>query len=88
LKVSREEEPPVNSENAFAGLLALGTIVFFVVAWLDNEPDLEPVEKYDSSLLALWPHTGPRTWPPPGRRFDFDALEDLAGTFGRVPTLP
>jgi hypothetical protein len=86
LKVSRVGEPPVTSENAFAGLLAVGTVVFYVVSWLENVPNFEPVEKYRDSLLAVWPYSRPRTWPPPGPRFDLAALDELAETFGRVPT--
>ncbi len=88
LKVSRDAEPPVRSENAFAGLLALGTIVFYVVSWLENVPNVEPVEKYSDSLLAIWPYSGPKTWPPAGRRFDLAGLDELANTFGSAPAHP
>jgi hypothetical protein len=86
LKISRRDEPRVRTENAFAGLLALGHVVFYVVSWIDNPPSVEPVQRYSDSLLELWPYSGPKAWPPRGLRLDEDALDDLAETFGRVPT--
>lgn len=86
LKISNIGEPRVTAENAFAGLLALGHVVFYVVAWMGNVPNVEPIEKYRNSLLPIWTYVGPQAWPPRGPAFDEQSLDRLAETFGSVPT--
>jgi hypothetical protein len=86
LKVSKHGQPKVTSENAFAGLLSLGPLAFYVVAWSENVVPLEPLRRFEDALLPFWPTEGPKTWPP-RLRLDEDGLDDLANAVATWTTL-
>ena len=69
LKVSKTDEPPVTTENAYAALLGIAHLAFYVVGWSDNEPDLDPLKSFEKSMLPLWPiQNRTQTFPPKGPR--------------------
>lgn len=86
LRVGRIGEPPVTSRNAFATLLTLGHLAIYVVAWGANEPDLQPLDAFERSLLPLWPISSAVTWPPTGPRLDLRQQDRLAEIFGTTLT--
>jgi hypothetical protein len=79
LKVSKADEPPVTQENAYAALLAIAHVAFYVVSWNENEPDLDGIKAFEKSMLPLWPIKSKTiTFPPTGPALDYAELDDLA----------
>jgi hypothetical protein len=85
LKVSKQGEPPA-SENAYAALLAVAHLAFYVVGWSENEPDLSGLAPFAKSMLPLWPINAKTvTFPPSGPRLDYQDLDVLADApFGKA----
>ena len=77
LKISPADGPPVPTENAFAALLSLGFLGFYVIGWRERIPDFDTLRPFDDALVPLWPTEGPTTWPP-RRRLDEGGLDQLA----------
>jgi hypothetical protein len=86
LKVSEQGQPPVTAENAYAALLGIGQVAFYVVGWSTNEPDLSALKQFERSMLPLWPmQARVATFPPSGPPLDQRALDLLADTpFGKA----
>lgn len=79
-------EPPVTTENAYAALLGIAYVAFYVVGWSGNEPNLDGLERFDESMLPLWPSQKRTiTFPPNGPPLDWQALDLLADApFGKA----
>jgi hypothetical protein len=86
LKVSKLDESPVTTENAYAALLGISHVAFYVVGWSENEPNLGGLKPFDSSMLPLWPMTAREvTFPPKGPALGYEALDELADApFGKA----
>jgi hypothetical protein len=86
LKVSKLGEPPVTTENAYAALLGISHVAFYVVGWGENEPDLSGLDPFEKSMLPLWPMAAREvTFPPKGPALGYEALDELADApFGKA----
>lgn len=86
LKVSKVDEPPVTTENAYAALLAIAHAAFYVASWNENEPDLDGLKAFEESIVPLWPTESKSVgFPPSGPALDTDDLDALADApFGKA----
>jgi hypothetical protein len=80
--IPNSEPPP--SANAFATLIGVGHIAFYVLCWTDIKPRgaLGRVfEVHGDSIHPIHPSRGIVIWPPQ-TGFSLEGLDDLAGVIG------
>jgi hypothetical protein len=82
ITVRREDLDPPPGSNAFATLIGVGHVGFYVLSWRGPKPTIDRIyDRFGSAVIPIFPSRGPIIWPPRDP-FTKEGLNQFAGVFG------